>query len=201
MLADLIRHEPRLPGGEVLDVCTGSGVIAVAAARAGARAVDAIDVSRRAVLTVRANAALNRVSVRAHRGDLFRPVEDRRFDLIVSNPPYLPGDDSLPGSGPARAWEGGRDGRVLIDRILKRAPAHIRPGGSLLMVHSSVCGEEETLQGMREGGLEPEVIHRSRGPLGGLLGGRAEELERRGVLAPGQRDEEILVVAGRSAPR
>src|SRR5215211_565792 len=112
-VADTVR-----PGMSVLDVCTGSGVLAVAAARAGAGAVTAVDVSRRAVATVRINARLNGVRVRALRGDLFAPVAGERFDVIVSNPPYLPSeDDQLPRHGPQRAWEGGTDGRLLLDRI------------------------------------------------------------------------------------
>jgi release factor glutamine methyltransferase len=201
LLAGLVKREPGLPGAEVLDVCTGSGVIAVAAAQAGAARVDAVDLSRRAVATVRANAALNGVSVSAHRGDLFAPLGGRRFDLITSNPPYLPGDDELPTRGAQRAWEGGSTGRVLIDRILRDAPAHLNPGGRVLMVHSSVCGIEETLEHVRAGGLEADVIHRSVGPIGGILGARAEELERRGILEPGQRDEEMVVVAGTAPER
>ena len=62
------------PAPSVLDVCTGSGAIAIAGAQAGAGAVTAVDVSRRSVLTVRINARLNGVRVRALRGDLFAPV-------------------------------------------------------------------------------------------------------------------------------
>src|SRR4051812_50131945 len=62
------------PGASVLDLCTGSGAIAVAAAGCGAGPVTAIDVSRRSVTTVRINAGLNGVRVRALRGDLFAPV-------------------------------------------------------------------------------------------------------------------------------
>src|SRR3954447_22936885 len=69
------------PGASVLDLCTGSGAIAVAAARHGGAAnVTAIDVSRRSVATVRINARLNGVRVRALRGDLFAPVAGERFD-------------------------------------------------------------------------------------------------------------------------
>src|SRR5436189_72295 len=77
------------PGARVLDVCTGSGVLAITAARRGAHAT-AVDISRRAVLCAALNARLNGVSVRAVRGDLLAAVGDERFDAIVSNPPYLP---------------------------------------------------------------------------------------------------------------
>jgi len=183
------------PAPSVLDVCTGSGAIAIAGAQAGAGAVTAVDVSRRSVLTVRINARLNGVRVRALRGDLFAPVAGERFDAIVSNPPYLPSeDDELPRHGPQRAWEGGTDGRLVLDRICAEAPAHLRPGGFLLLVHSSVCGLEPTVQRLEGAGLTVEVLERRRGALGPLVSARAPLLEARGILAPGEREEDMLVV-------
>lgn len=196
LLADLIRAEPRIPGSSVLDVCTGSGALAVAAAKGGAREVTAVDVSRRAVVTAWVNARLNGVRVRALRGDLFQPVADTPFDAIVSNPPYLPADeDELPRSGPARAWDAGRDGRALLDRILAGAPSLLRPGGLVLLIQSSLTGVDATLERLRAGGLErAEVVARRRGPLGPLLAARATELERRGLLQPGEREEELVAI-------
>ncbi|MEA2397934.1 MAG: release factor glutamine methyltransferase [Thermoleophilaceae bacterium] len=186
-------------GTETLDLCTGSGVAAIAAARAGAWAT-AVDVSRRSVLTVRLNARLNGVSSNlvAVRGDLFSGLRDRSFDVITSNPPYVPSrDDRLPARGPSRAWEGGRDGRAVLDRICAGAPERLRPGGRLLLVHSSLCGTDETLERLARAGLDARVVRRERGPLGSLMTRRAAELERRGLLAPGRREEEIVVVEGR----
>jgi release factor glutamine methyltransferase len=198
LLAGCLRGDALLRGASVLDVCTGSGALAVAAARHGARYVTAIDVSRRAVITARINARLNRVRIRALRGDLFAPVTGERFDVIVSNPPYVPAaGDRLPKRGPARAWDAGRKGRLLLDRICDDGPAQLRPGGLLLVVHSSVCGPDETVARLADGGLEVDVVSRVRGPLGPLLTRRATELEARGLLRPGQRVEEMVVVRGR----
>jgi HemK-like putative methylase len=88
MLAAQLRAQLR-PGATVLDVCTGSGALAICAALRGAREVTAVDVSRRAVWTARLNARLNRVRVRAVRSDLFSALGGARFDVIVSNPPYI----------------------------------------------------------------------------------------------------------------
>ncbi|HYI80658.1 MAG TPA: HemK2/MTQ2 family protein methyltransferase [Thermoleophilaceae bacterium] len=197
LLAEYLKKAV-VPGASVADICTGSGVLAIAAARAGADDVTAVDVSRRAVLTAWVNARLNGVSVRARRGDLLAPLDGDRFDLIVSNPPYVPAaDDELPTRGAARAWDAGRDGRALLDRICAQAPARLRPGGAVLVVHSSVCDADRTLAMLTRGGLVAEVVLRSRGPLGRLLSERRATLEQRGLLPPGAREEEIVVIQGR----
>jgi release factor glutamine methyltransferase len=187
MLADAVASERLAPGSRTLDLCTGSGLIALTAARAGAEAT-AIDVSRRAVVAVRLNALVNGVRVRALRGDLFAPVADERFDVISANPPYVPAEtDALPRRGAARALDAGSDGRAFIERICKEAPAHLRPGGSLLLVHSSVCGEQRTLDGLTAAGLQTAIVHRHRGPLGPVLQARLEMLRSRG-LSDGSED-------------
>ena len=183
-----------------LDVFTGSGVLAVAAGRAGAREVTAVDISRRAAFCARVNGRLNGVRVRARAGDLFEPVRWESFDLITANPPYVPGE-RVPARGAARAWEGGPHGRLLVDRFAAEVADHLAPGGAVLMVVSSLTGEDETLDALRAGGLRPEVVERERGPLGPLVSARAETLERRGLLAPGEREEEMLVIEARAAYR
>jgi release factor glutamine methyltransferase len=200
LLAAALRRRPEVAGGAVLDVCTGSGALAIAAALAGARFVTAVDVSARAVLTARLNGRLNGVRVEAIRGDLLDAVPGRRFDVIVSNPPYLPGEkDALPRHGRARHTEAGATGRLLLDRLIDAAPAHLAPGGVLLVTHSSVNGEAATLARMRAAGLDPSVAERHHGALGPLLAARAPRLEERGLLAPGERSEDLLVVAGTAA--
>jgi release factor glutamine methyltransferase len=196
LLVRVMRERGLAEGARVLDVFTGSGVLAVAAARAGAREVTAVDISRRAVLSARINGALRGTRIRGRRGDVFEPVRDQRFDLITANPPYVPGE-AVPAAGRARAWEGGPHGRFFVDRLAAGATDHLEPGGTLLMVVSSLIGEDETLASLRSGGLEPEVLARERGPLGPLVSERAEALERRGILAPGEREEEMLVIGAR----
>ena len=198
MLARCMRAELR-PGASVADVCTGSGMLAVAAALHGAGAVTAIDASRRAVLSARANARLNGVAVRVLRGDLLAPVSGERFDLLVSNPPYVPAaEDGASPRGKARAWDAGPDGRAFLDRLCHSAADHLATGGALLLVHSSICGEDATLERLGRSGLDAEVVARRTGPLGPLMASRARELEARGLLEPGVREEELLVVRGRA---
>jgi release factor glutamine methyltransferase len=195
MLADQLRRERLGPHVSVLDLCTGSGHLAVVAALAGASTV-AIDVSRRAMLSVRVNAWLNGVRVTPMRGDMFAPVAGRRFDLIVSNPPYLPHpDEELPHRGLRRAVDAGPRGRAFLDRICAEVGGYLTPGGVLLLVHSSVCGERETLEALASRGLEAEVVFRHRGPLGPRLRARADWLRAQGVLLPGDQEDVIIVRA------
>jgi release factor glutamine methyltransferase len=193
LLAEVLSRQRLGPGGRVLDLCTGSGVLAITAASRGA-ATTAVDVSRRALLSVRLNARLNGVRVRVARGDLFVPVAGERFDCIVSNPPYVPSTtDALPTTGASRAWEAGSDGRALLDRIIDDAAAHLRPDGALLVTQSTLIGAERTLERMRSAGLQADVVERRRGPLGPLMRRRVEE----GVLPAGTTVEEVVVIRGR----
>jgi release factor glutamine methyltransferase len=190
LLADALERELR-PGARVLDLCSGSGALAIRAALRGAEAV-AVDVSRRAVLTIRLNAALNGVRVDARRGDLFGAVAGERFDAIVSNPPYVPAaSDDLPAHGPARAWDAGRDGRVLLDRICAGAAEHLNLGGVILLVHSSLLGYEPTAEALA--GLEVDIAASEHGPLGPLMRAR-----RTAGLIPPVDEEDVLVVRGRN---
>lgn len=196
MLADQIRRERLVAGARVLDVCTGSGVLAIAAARAGASRVTAVDVSWRAVIAAWLNARLNGVRLRVRRGDLLEPVRGERFDLIVSNPPYIPSEgDALPRRGPRRALDAGPNGRFFLDRICSSAGQYLTPGGVVLLVHSSICSEQTTIDALRRGGLEGTVVCRRSGALGPVVSQRASTLRARGLLGS-DRTERIVIVRG-----
>ena len=130
----------RMRGEErVLDLCTGSGALAIAIAHARPQArVFAGDISPDAIKLARENAARCNVRVDVRPGDLFAPFAGERFDVIVSNPPYIPAGE-LPGlqaevqREPALALDGGPDGLVFYRRIAAEAPAHLTPGGWLLL--------------------------------------------------------------------
>ncbi len=196
-LSEVLRGEPRISGADVLDIGTGSGALAIAAARSGAARVTAVDISNRAVWTARLNAVLHRAPVRVLRGHLLGPVEGRRYDVVLANPPYVPSPAArLPLRGRTRAWEAGRDGRALLDRICADAPPLLRPGGALLMVHSALCGAEPTMERLERAGLRAGVVARRRVPFGPVLRERSSWLVRRGLIGPGETEEELVVVRG-----
>jgi release factor glutamine methyltransferase len=198
LLARAGCRERLAPDSRILELCAGPAFAGIAVARSSGAHLTTVDVSRRAAVNARVNAVLNRVSIRAHCGDLFGAVAGERFDLILANPPYVPGSPP-PRSGPARAWEAGDDGRAVLDDICAHAPDHLRPGGVLLIVHSEVCDAQATLRAYAAGNLAGDVVARERGPLGPLLRERRTALEERGLLRPGQEEEEVLVLRGRAS--
>lgn len=194
LLAEALHREHIEPGARVLDVGTGTGALAVLAARLGAW-VTAVDTSRRALATTWLNARARGLRVRVRHGDLLHPVAGERFDVIVTNPPYVPAhDDRLPQRGPSRAWDAGTDGRALLDQLCAQAPRLLAPGGVLLVVHSALCGPEVTVARLADTGLQAEVVARCELPFGPVLRSRVALLERRGLIAPGQRHEQLVVV-------
>lgn len=194
LLAEAVHASPPPPGSDVLDLCTGSGALALVAASYGAR-VTAVDLSDQAVATARHNSARARLPVRVVRGDLFEPVAHCRFDLILCNPPYVPARSaSLPAGGPGMAWDAGPDGRAVLDRVCEGAPRLLRPGGALMLVHSALSGTVPTLTALRRHGLRTAVVSRREVPFGPVLRSRADWLESRGLVAPGQTMEGLVII-------
>jgi release factor glutamine methyltransferase len=191
----MARDGSGLRGREALDLCSGSGILGLTAAQLGARAT-AVDLSRRAVLNARLNARLNRLELEVLRGDLFGPVEGRRFDLIVSNPPYIPGPPDAETRGIARAWDAGPDGRALLDRICDAAAMHLRPGGRILLVHSSLSDPAESERRLAATGLGTRRAAEDEGELGPVGREREEYLRSIGAVND-DRTERMIVVEGR----
>jgi ribosomal protein L3 glutamine methyltransferase len=140
LLRDRLQPWRLRPVRHALDLCTGAGCLAVLAAKAFPRArVDAADLSAAALAVAGRNIAQHRLPgrVRLVRSDLFARLGRRRYDLIVTNPPYVDARAmrALPREyrhEPRQALAGGADGLALVRRILQDVRAHLQPRGLLV---------------------------------------------------------------------
>lgn len=151
-LARCLGADVIAPVAAVLDMGTGSGVGAVFAARWAARVV-AVDINPEAVRCARINALLNRVEerVEVRQGDLFAPVAGERFDLVLFNPPYYPGQ-------PADALDWAWRSDDVPERFAAGLPAALATGGRALVVLSSDADEARWIGACRENGLTTRVL-------------------------------------------
>lgn len=130
-----------------LDLCTGSGALAVALAVLGGLTVTATDLSPDALCVARQNAENHRAGIDFRQGDLMDALKpDEKFDLIVCNPPYLTQKDMEELQAevrlePSMALFGGEDGLIFYKRLAAGAKTHLKPGGALLMEIGSAQGE------------------------------------------------------------
>ncbi|HEY7051782.1 MAG TPA: HemK2/MTQ2 family protein methyltransferase [Mycobacterium sp.] len=184
----------------VLDLCTGSGILAVAAAQLGASEVTAFDICPHAVRCSQANASAIGVDVDVRKGTLSNALACGPFDVVLSNPPYVPvaphsdAESISTAAGPAWAWDAGDDGRLVLDPLCAAAPKLLADGGTMLVVQSEFAGVEQTMEALRAGGLDTEVALWQWIPFGPVLSARAKWLEATGRLAAGRRDELLAVI-------
>lgn len=152
------RHLAVQRGQRMLEIGAGLGLAAVLAARAGAHVI-ATDIVPEAVDAIRANAALNGVTVDARLGDGYAPVAGERFDLVCTNAPQMP---TPPGRGrddaQAVADNGGLDGWEVLDRVIEGASTHLRPGGRLVFSIFAFLGRKTAFAKLERQGLLPTVV-------------------------------------------
>jgi release factor glutamine methyltransferase len=200
LLIDSLRRTGLARGSRVLDLCTGSGVVAIAAAEMDADSVVAFDICPRAVRCSRGNAAYVGANVDVLQGSWSGALDYAPFDLIVSNPPYVPtppagSTNVVPlTAGPAHAWDAGVDGRLVLDPLCESAAGLLDVGGSLLVVQSALSGVDPSLKLLRSTGLKAKVIASQRIPFGPVLSARAGWLEVTGQIKRGCRTEELVVI-------
>jgi HemK-related putative methylase len=132
----LLKHAKAMVSDSVLDMGTGSGVLAIAlASEPEVNRIVAVDIDPDAIEYTRRSAEESGVSgtIEFRVGDLFEGMNDEKFDWILFNPPYLPSE------GPAdeASWSGGEEGGGVIRRFLMKAADHLKPGSAVIMVSSS----------------------------------------------------------------
>jgi release factor glutamine methyltransferase len=200
LLVDAMQRANVVAGRRVLDLCTGSGVVAIAAAALDAAGVTAFDICPRAVKCSRGNAAYARVDVDVREGSWTRARRCAPFEVIVSNPPYVPApltDDTpkIPSTaGPSWAWNAGRDGRQVLDPLCKSASSLLCAGGSMLLVQSAFANIQRSLDALRSTGMYAETVASQLIPFGPVLTARASWLESTGRLSRGCREERLVVI-------
>jgi release factor glutamine methyltransferase len=179
-------------GARALDLCTGTGAQALTLARRGARTVLAVDLSRRALASARLNAFVHQLPVRPCRGGLARALREGPFDVVVANPPYVP--SPAPAVRSTRGWDAGPDGRAILDPLCSAARTLLRPGGTLLLVQSTMSDVDRSRELLGAQGLRTSIARSARIPFGPVLSGRTAFLEAGGLIEPGQRMEELVVL-------
>lgn len=197
LLSDEISSRSAMAGARVLDLCTGSGIAAIEAARMGARDVVAYDISADAVSCASANAVANGVQVDVRLGTIADALRQARFDFVVSNPPYVPSPEPPVGAGVHRAWDAGDCGRVVLDPLCTRAAELLAPEGVLLVVQSEFSGIDDSLRQLRRSGLVSDVIRTTTIDFGPVMRDRASWMEETGRIAPGCRREELVLIEAR----
>ncbi len=133
--------------GSILEIGCGSGLASLSCARAHPdNFVLGVDINPSAVRIAKQNADHNRLPNALFTvSDLFSKVGIQRFDAILFNPPYLPTDDEEVIQGPLNhAFDGGSDGRRVLERFLGEFDPYLKPGGVLLLIQSSLNGLEKT---------------------------------------------------------
>ncbi len=143
LLAEVLEKE-QLNGKKALDLCCGSGLLAIVMAKAGAT-VTAADINKAAIEATRANAEKNSASIKAVVSDLFSSISER-FDVIACNPPYLPeGGDAGYLEKVKQQLTSGETGRELIEKLVPKAKQYLNKNGKLFLLVSSLTGEKEVL--------------------------------------------------------
>jgi release factor glutamine methyltransferase len=148
---------------DVLEIGTGTGIIAIIAAQR-ANKVIATDINPHAIDCAVKNLITNKTyNVELRKGDLFEPVKEGKFDLILFNTPYLPSDedDKIEDTLDA-AWNGGLNGRDVIDRFIDDVKDYLKPGGKVQLVQSSLSDNEKTLHKLQELGFETSITARKK---------------------------------------
>ncbi|KZX17450.1 HemK2/MTQ2 family protein methyltransferase [Methanobrevibacter filiformis] len=148
---------------KVLEIGTGSGLIAMHASKI-VKTVIATDISYDALCLADKNFKANNIqNITLKFGNLFEPVKNEKFDVILFNTPYLPtSSDEVLEDNLNYAFDGGVDGRKIIDPFLNQVKNHLNHGGKVQLVQSSLSGNEKTILKLNELGFKSEITAHER---------------------------------------
>ncbi|MBO7443349.1 MAG: methyltransferase [Methanobrevibacter sp.] len=145
-------------GQSVLEIGTGSGIVSMYASLL-TDDVTATDINYNALELAEKNFKINNIdTIKLEFGDLFEPVKDQKFDVILFNTPYLPTDsDDVINDDLNYAFDGGLDGRNVIDRFINQVSNHLNDKGIVQMIQSSLSDNEKTLNMFDRNGFIAEI--------------------------------------------
>lgn len=145
-------------GQSVLEIGTGSGIVAMYASKLTDN-VTATDINYNAIELAEKNFKANNIeNIELIFGNLFEPVKDRKFDVILFNTPYLPTEnDEILNDDLNYAFDGGLDGRKVIDLFLNEVKNHLNDGGIIQLIQSSLSDNDKTLDILDKQGFVSEI--------------------------------------------
>ena len=145
-------------GQSVLEIGTGSGIVSMYASLL-TDDVTATDINYNALELAEKNFKINNIdTIKLEFGDLFEPVKDKKFDVILFNTPYLPTDsDDIINDDLNYAFDGGLDGRNVIDRFINQVSNHLNDKGIVQMIQSSLSDNDRTLNMFDRNGFVAEI--------------------------------------------
>lgn len=194
LLCRAIEDADVVPGARVLDMCTGSGVIALHAARLGAERVHAYDIAPAAVACARANARSAGLNIDVRSGSFDDARREGPFDVVLCNPPYVPSDGVPQGLGLVRAWDAGPVGRYVLDLLCAEASELLDDNGTLLLVQSEFADPAKTVKMLHSNGFGAEEVLEQTIEYGPVMTSRAAWLEETHKAKKGQRTERLVVI-------
>jgi len=138
----------------VLDICTGTGILAISALKNNARSVTAVDINKEALSSIKDK------KIKLIHSNLFQKVKGK-FDLIICNPPYLP-EDKNEDKESSLATSGGEKGDEFIIKFLNKSVKHLNKGGIILLLLSSLTPRERIIKIMNKLNLKSKSIAQKR---------------------------------------
>ncbi|MEM2934750.1 MAG: Rossmann-like fold-containing protein [Candidatus Thermoplasmatota archaeon] len=138
----LLIKSIKIKGKKALDMGCGCGIVALHLAKNGCD-VTAVDINEKAIENTKINAKINCLNLKCFKSNLFENINEK-FDIIVFNPPYLPTRNE------DVAWNGGKDGKEVIEKFLREAKNYLRKQGVIYMVMSSLNKPDRIIKNFKE---------------------------------------------------